>query len=100
MDIIKCKHKEYLRILDKYNEHHIIKRILCDEHQLLTFSYLNSIKDSDVYNPKGCHTIINLTKKNNIIKMNEYLLLRAVDTKSDNYFFYIQNIVYFNISMN
>jgi 16S rRNA G966 N2-methylase RsmD len=48
-----------------------------------------------VYNPKGCHTIINLTKKNNIIKINEYLLLRAVDTKSDDYFFYIQNISYF-----
>jgi len=95
MDIIKCKHKEYLRILDEYNKHHIIKRILCDEHQLLTFSYLKSIKEKEVYNPVGSNTSITLTKKNNIIRMNEHLLLRAVDVKSDDYFFYIQNISYF-----
>lgn len=95
MDIIKCKHKEYLRILDEYNKHHIVKRILCDEHQLLTFSYLNSIKEKEVYNPVGSNTNIILSKKDNIIKMNEHLLLRAVDLKSDDYFFYIQNISYF-----
>jgi hypothetical protein len=95
MDIIKCKHKEYLRILDEYNKHHIIKRILCDEHQLLTFSYLNSIKEKEMYNPVGSNTSIILSKKDNIIKMNEHLLLRAVDLKSDDYFFYIQNISYF-----
>jgi 16S rRNA G966 N2-methylase RsmD len=95
MDIIKCKHKEYLRILDEYNKHHIIKRILCDEHQLLTFSYLKSIKEKEVYNPTGSNTSITLTKKNNIIRMNEHLLLRAIDIKSDDYFFYIQNISYF-----
>jgi len=95
MDIIKCKHKEYLRILDEYNKHHIIKRILCDEHQLLTFSYLNSIKEKEVYNPASSNTNIILSKKDNIIRMNEHLLLRAVDIKSDDYFFYIQNISYF-----
>lgn len=95
MDIIKCKHKEYLQILDEYNKHHIIKRILCDEHQLLTFSYLNNIKEKEVYNPVGSNTNIVLSKKDNIIRMNEHLLLRAVDIKSDDYFFYIQNISYF-----
>jgi 16S rRNA G966 N2-methylase RsmD len=95
MDIVKCKHKEYLRILDEYNKHHIVKRILCDEYQLLTFSYLNIIKEKEVYNPVGSNTSITLTKKNNIIRMNEHLLLRAVDLKSDDYFFYIQNISYF-----
>ena len=92
MDIIKCKHKEYLQILEEYNKHHIIKRILCDEHQLLTFSYLNNIKEKEVYSPINASVTISLTKKNNIIKMNEHILLRAVDLKSIDYFFYIQNL--------
>jgi 16S rRNA G966 N2-methylase RsmD len=100
MDIIKCKHKEYLQILEEYNKHHIIKRILCDEHQLLTFSYLNNIKEKEVYSPINASVTISLTKKNNIIKMNENILLRAVDLKSIDYFFYIQNLSYFSCKKN
>jgi hypothetical protein len=100
MDIIKCKHKEYLQILEEYNKHHIIKRILCDEHQLLTFSYLEHIKEKEVYSPINASVTISLTKKNNIIKMNEHILLRAVDLKSIDYFFYIQNLSYFTCKKN
>ena len=100
MDIIKCKHKEYLQILEEYNKHHIIKRILCDEHQLLTFSYLEHISEKEVYNPINASVTISLTKKNNIIKMNENILLRAIDLKSIDYFFYIQNLSYFTCKKN